>query len=70
MTTTTYTDPHNASIQRETDLTARAIINVCKRNGWPMRRIYGRWWVCADFTQRYMAAGMHPPASPLLGLDK
>lgn len=36
-------------------ISQRAIINACKREGWPWRKIYGRIWVCADFADRYEA---------------
>jgi len=52
-TTQSYTDPSRVSIQLRTGITQRAIINVCKRNGWPWRKIDGRIWVCADFVTRY-----------------
>ena len=54
-TTTTYADPSSASIQRRLGISQRAIVNACKREGWPWRKIYGRIWVCADFADRYEA---------------
>ncbi len=50
---TTYTDPSSASLQRRLGISQRAIVNACKRNGWPWRKVYGRIWVCADFEQRW-----------------
>jgi hypothetical protein len=55
MSNQSYRDPQGGSIQRDTGLTSRAIINACKRNAWPWRKIYGRIWVCADFVTRYEA---------------
>lgn len=51
--TTSYRDPASVLLQGTTGLTQRAIVNACKRNGWPWRKVYGRIWVCADFEQRW-----------------
>jgi len=40
---------------RRLGISQRAIVNACKREGWPWRKIYGRIWVCADFADRYEA---------------
>lgn len=50
-----YTDPSSRSLQHRLGISQRAIVNTCKREGWPWRKVYGRIWVCADFADRYEA---------------
>jgi hypothetical protein len=52
----TYRDPASTALQWEVGLTQRQIVLECKRRKWPWRRVYGRAWVCSDFTDRLLEA--------------
>lgn len=41
-----FMDPSNR--ERECGLTRLQLINLAKKQQWPMRRIYGRWYIGAD----------------------
>lgn len=54
-----YSDPRSRYLQRELGLTERQIVLRARRLGLRVRKIYGRYWIASEDTDKLKEGATH-----------